>query len=271
MHLAPDDVEKLMLHSAGFLAQKRLARGLRLNYPEAVALLATQILEFIRDGRTLAEVEEMARSILGTRDVQEGIAAIIPELRVEGTFPDGSRAVIINQPICEDQGNLMLALYGSFLPVPSREAFENAQFGMAPVMLDGPVGEVLSGTGEIELNSGRETVQLSVINQGLRPVYVGSHFHFMEVNRSLIFDRALAYGKRLNIPAGTLVGFEPGETRSVSLVELGGNRVLHGGSGLCIGPLGATEKAVSLEQWNNHIMTPDALGGDAPGGEDAAT
>ena len=264
MHLAPDDVEKLMLHSAGFLAQKRLARGLRLNYPEAVALLATQILEFIRDGRTLAEVEEMTRSILGTRDVLEGIAAMIPEIRVEGTFPDGARTVIVQQPICEDQGNLMLALYGSFLPVPSREAFENAQFGVAPSMLDGPVGEVLSGTGDIELNNGRETVQVNVVNQSIRPIYVGSHSHFMEVNRSLVFDRALAYGKRLNIPAGTLVGFEPGEARSVTLVELGGNKVLHGGSGLCIGPVGATEKAVALEQWNNHVM-PD------PSGENSAT
>lgn len=270
MHLAPDDVEKLMLHSAGFLAQKRLARGLRLNYPEAVALLATQILEFIRDGRTLAEVEEMARSILGTSDVLEGIAAMLPEIRVEGTFPDGARTVIVNHPICDDKGNLMLALYGSFLPVPSREAFENAQFGVAPSMLDGPVGEVLSGVGEIELNSGRETVQLNVINKGLRPVYVGSHFHFMEANRALVFDRAQAYGKRLNIPAGTLVGFEPGEARNVTLVELGGNRVLHGGSGLCIGPIGETEKAVALEQWNN-FMAPPEPPREEIGGEHTAT
>jgi urease subunit gamma/beta len=265
MHLAPEDVDKLLLHNAGFLAQKRLARGLRLNYPEAVALLATQALEFIRDGRTLAEVEEMARAILGTGDVMEGVAAMISELRVEGTFSDGAHTVVVAHPIAEDQGNLMLALYGSFLPVPSREAFEKAEFGAAPTALDGPVGEVLSGAGELELNAGRETIVLQVVNRGARPVCVGSHFHFMEANRALVFDRGQAYGRRLNIPAGTTVSFEPGEPRSVTLVTLGGNRVLHGGSGACSGPVGEAEQALALERWNNLNANDPGEQGATPG------
>src|SRR4051794_1774162 len=124
MHLSPDEIDKLILHNAGFLAQKRLARGLRLNHPEAVALIAAQSLEFIRDGRTVGEIGEIGRQLLGYNNVMPGVPAMIDEIRVEGTFPDGMKTVIIRVPITEENGNLMLALYGSFLPVPSREALE---------------------------------------------------------------------------------------------------------------------------------------------------
>ncbi|MCH2582441.1 MAG: urease subunit gamma, partial [Planctomycetes bacterium] len=95
MHLAPREIEKLMLHNAGFLAQKRLARGVRLNYPESIALIATQILEFIRDGRSVAELMDLGRPILGRRQVQDGIPGLIHEVQVEGTFPDGSKLVTV--------------------------------------------------------------------------------------------------------------------------------------------------------------------------------
>src|ERR687897_1781642 len=115
MHLTPRELDKLVLHQAGFLAQKRLARGLRLNYPEAVALIATQVLEFIRDGRTVAELMDLGRQLLGIEDVADGVAEMIDEVQVEGTFPDGTKLVTVHRPIVAERGDLELALYGSFL------------------------------------------------------------------------------------------------------------------------------------------------------------
>ncbi len=99
MHLTPHELDKLALHQAGYLAQKRLARGLRLNYVEAVALIATQLLEFIRDGHSVASLMDLGRRILGRADVLEGVAAMIDEVQVEGTFPDGTKLVTVHDPI----------------------------------------------------------------------------------------------------------------------------------------------------------------------------
>jgi len=98
-------------------------------------------------------------------------------------------------------------------------------------------GELLVDDGEIELNAGRPTVQVSVANTGDRPIQVGSHFHFFEVNRALEFDRAQARGMRLDIPAGTAVRFEPGDQRQVTLVPLVGSRQVYGFNALVNGPL----------------------------------
>jgi urease beta subunit len=99
-------------------------------------------------------------------------------------------------------------------------------------------GEVVPAAGEIELNAGRATVTLEVANTGDRPIQVGSHYHFAETNAALSFDRAKARGCRLDIPAGTAVRFEPGQTRSVRLVAYAGARVVHGFRGAVAGPLG---------------------------------
>src|SRR5438477_3345944 len=119
MHLTPHELDKLTLHQAGFLAQKRLARGVKLNHPEAIALIATQILEFIRDGRRVAELMDLGRQFLGRAEVMEGVPELIHEVQIEGTFPDGTKLVTIHNPIVAEHGNLELALYGSFLPVPT--------------------------------------------------------------------------------------------------------------------------------------------------------
>src|SRR5712671_5811827 len=116
MHLSPREIDKLLLHNAGCVAQKRLARGLRLNHPEAVALIATQLLEFIRDGRSVAELMDLGRRFLGRTDVMDGVADMIDEVQVEGTFPDGTKLVTVHQPIVVERGDRALALYGSFLP-----------------------------------------------------------------------------------------------------------------------------------------------------------
>ena len=98
-------------------------------------------------------------------------------------------------------------------------------------------GELFTASGEIEINSGRQRTTLRVANTGDRPVQVGSHFHFFEVNAGLVFERAAAYGCRLDIPAGTAVRFEPGQEREVTLVPYAGNRVVYGFNGQVMGPL----------------------------------
>ena len=98
-------------------------------------------------------------------------------------------------------------------------------------------GQYMIQDGDIELNSGRRTVQIRVTNTGDRPIQVGSHTHFFESNKYLAFPRADAYGFHLNIPAGTSVRFEPGDTRTVELVEYGGSKIVYGFGGLVNGPL----------------------------------
>src|SRR5215203_5759234 len=123
MHLTPRELDKLVLHNAGSLAQKRLARGLRLNHPESVALIATVVLEFIRDGRPVAELMDLGRRLLGRRQVMAGVPEMIHEVQVEGTFPDGTKLVTVHHPVAATDGDLSLALYGSFLPTPDLSVF----------------------------------------------------------------------------------------------------------------------------------------------------
>ncbi|RPD47141.1 urease subunit beta [Hymenobacter sediminis] len=221
MHLSPKDLDKLMLHQAGVVAQKRYARGLPLNYPEAVALLATQLLEFIRDGETVAVLMNKGKQILGLQDVLPGVADLVAEVQVEGTFPDGTKLVTVHYPICREQGSPELALYGSGLT--------RAQ-PAAPTLPAPPPGEYQLQATDLILNEGRETLTVEVLNRGDRPIQVGSHYPFFETNAALDFDRAAARGFRLNIPAGTAVRFEPGERKRVQLVALAGERIVYGGN-----------------------------------------
>jgi len=230
-----------MLHNAGFLAQQRLARGLRLNHPEAVALIAAVILEFIRDGKSVAELMNLGRQLLGRNQVMSGVPEMIYDVQVEGTFPDGSKLVTVHHPIASENGNLTLALHGSFLPVPDVSVFK-------PVADEPVPGSTEIKDGEIELNVGRATVEIPVTNLGDRPIQVGSHYHFIETNASLKFDRGAAYGKRLDIPAGTAVRFEPGETKTVMLVEIAGKKVIRGGNNLASGKVSEVGRKTALNR-----------------------
>ncbi len=257
MHLSPREIDKLLLHNAGFLAQKRLARGLRLNHPEAVALIGSVLLEFIREGRRVAELMNLGRQFLGRNQVMSGVPEMIYDVQVEGTFPDGSKLVTVHHPIASENGNLALALHGSFLPVPDLSAFTQSLNAVPPLPLGGGEGRGEGAfaepgayeikDGELELNAGRETATLPVTNLGDRPVQVGSHYHFIETNASLKFDRAQAYGKRLDIPAGTAVRFEPGETKTVKLVAIAGHKVIRGGNNLADGPVSEAGQRSALQ------------------------
>lgn len=241
MHLSPRELDKLTLHQAGSLAQKRLARGVKLNHPESVALIATVLLEFIRDGKSVAELMNLGRQLLGRNQVMSGVPEMIYDVQIEGTFPDGSKLVTVHHPIASENGNLVLALHGSFLPVPDVSVFK-------PIADEPIPGSTEIKGGEIELNVGRATAEIPVTNLGDRPIQVGSHYHFIETNASLQFDRGAAYGKRLDIPAGTAVRFEPGETRTVKLVEIAGKKVIRGGNNLASGKVSAVGKQAALKR-----------------------
>ena len=184
MRLAPREIDKLILHNAGFVAQKRYARSLRLNYPEATALIAAQLLEFIRDGERVATLMDKGKQLLGIEDVLPGVPEMVHEVQVEGTFPDGTKLVTVHQPICRARGNAELALYGSGL-VRVGETWSPDNASSAALQ-----GKHWWRDGELALNDDREKVELEVVNMGDRPVQVGSHFPFFEANAELRFDRA---------------------------------------------------------------------------------
>jgi len=149
--------------------------------------------------------------MLGRAQVLAGVPEMIDEVQVEGTFADGTKLVTVHHPIALEHGDLALALYGSFLPVPAVSLFGPRQDPETP-------GEVAASVGDIELYAGRSRTTITVSNRGDRPIQVGSHYPFAETNRALDFDRAAAAGKHLDIPAGTAVRFEPGDTKTVTLV-----------------------------------------------------
>ncbi|MBM3845834.1 MAG: urease subunit beta [Verrucomicrobia bacterium] len=247
MNLSPREIDKLLLHQVGFLAQKRLARGLKLNHPEAVGLIATQLLEFIREGCSVSALMDLGRQLLGRRQVMPGIPEMVGEVQVEGTFPDGSKLVTVHHPIASMDGDLSLALHGSFLPIPELSRFgpaEETDHQLEP-------GRAMLAEGELEMNSGRTVVELVVTHCGDRPVQVGSHYHFAEVNGCLRFDRIRACGCRLDIPAGTAVRFEPGETKSVRLVGIAGKQIVRGGNSLTEGFVGSVSSAELLRRFQS--------------------
>ncbi len=205
MHLTPREKDRLLIHVAGSLAKERRERGLKLNYPEAIAYISSELLELAREGHTVTELMSMGTKMLGSGDVMEGVPEMIDEIQLEATFPDGTKLVTVHHPI---------PAVGEWIP-----------------------GEVIPKEGEIELNAGKDTAQMQVTNTADRPIQVGSHFHFFEVNKALEFERVRAYGMRLDIPAGTAVRFEPGETRRVNLVEIGGTREGYGLNGLVEGSM----------------------------------
>jgi urease subunit gamma/beta len=247
LRLSPKDIEKLMLHGAGTLAQKRLWRGLRLNYPETVALIASQLLEFIREGESVAVLMDKGKKIIGTGQVLPGVADLVDEVQVEGTFPDGVKLVTVHHPVCSPRGEW--ALYGSgleSLPPPKRAASSSSP--EEKIFFESVPGEYLLREEPLILNAGREAIELDVTNLGDRPIQVGSHYPFFETNSSLRFDRRKALDRRLDIPSGTAVRFEPGETKTVKLVALAGERMVYGGNALVSGSLDGANGEAALKR-----------------------
>ncbi len=206
MNLTPREKDKLLIAMAAMVARRRLERGVKLNHPEAVALITDTVVEGARDGRSVAELMELGATVLSADQVMPGIAEMIHDVQVEATFPDGTKLVTVHNPIRGASGEL----------VP---------------------GAVTTAPGDLVLNEGREAITLTVANTGDRPIQVGSHYHFAETNAALAFDRDRAHGLRLDIPAGTAVRFEPGQSREVRLIPLSGTRRVYGFRGLVMGEL----------------------------------
>jgi urease subunit gamma/beta len=199
--------DRLLIYLTAELARARRGRGLRLNVVEATALVADAVCEAARDGKRLAEAVEAARSVLNESEVLPGVVRAVPEVRVEAVFDDGTRLAVVRDPF-------RAAASSPQAPEPATMAAE---------------------------------VVLEVTNTAAVPISVTSHFHFFEANPRLRFDRAAAYGMHLAVTAGAAVRFEPGGTRRVPLVPIGGRRVVIGFAGLVDGPLdepGARERAL---------------------------
>jgi urease subunit gamma/beta len=184
---------------------------------------------------------ELGRKLLGLNQVLPGIADLIDDVQVEGMFEDGTKLVSVHRPIHLLNGDLKLALHGSFLPVPDLSLFAATEAASVKPGEYFPLGD------ELTINADRPAIILKVTNTGDRPIQVGSHFHFIETNRPLKFDRGAAYGKRLDIPAGAAIRFEPGETKEVALVDIAGHRVIQGGNRLASGPVNEEGKAQALK------------------------
>ena len=196
MQLTPREKDKLLVAMAAEVARKRLARGVQLNYPEAIALISDAVVEGARDGRSVADMMEAGAHVITRAQCMEGIPEMIHDVQVEATFPDGTKLVTVHNPIRKE-----------------------------PAMIP---GEIFPADGDLILNADREAITLMVANTGDRPVQVGSHYHFFESNAALDFDRTVAYGRRLDIAPGTAVRFEPGQRREVNLIEISGERRIFG-------------------------------------------
>ena len=204
MNLTPREKDKLLIAMAAIVARRRLERGVKLNYPEAIALITDFVVEGARDGRTVSDLMEAGAHVVAADQVMDGIASMIHDIQVEATFPDGTKLVTVHNPI------------------------RGADDKLIP-------GETLAEPGEIVMNVGRQTLTLDVANTGDRPIQVGSHYHFFETNPALSFDRVTTRGYRLDIPAGAATRFEPGQTRTVRLVAIAGKREAVGFRGEVMG------------------------------------
>ncbi|MFN0313693.1 MAG: urease subunit beta [Burkholderiales bacterium] len=201
MLLTQTEMERLTIYVAAEMARKRKGKGLRLNYPEATAYIADEILEGAREGKSVAQLIGFGSTLLSTDDVMPGVAELMPMLQVEGTFPDGTKLVTVHEPI---------------------------RPGKQPLIPAHSPGEIIAADGDIEINAGRRKATLTAVNTGDRPIQIGSHFHFFEVNKAMQFDREKAFGMHLDIAAGTAVRFEPGASKEVTLVEFGGTGEIFG-------------------------------------------
>ena len=215
MLLQPREIDRLLLFQAAELARARRARGLLLNAPEAIALIADAVCEAARDGADHAGALAAGAAAVPRDAVLPGVPSLVGHVEVEALFGDGSRLVVVPQPL-------------------------------GPPDPDGP-GSVV--TAPVDVADPADLVAIEVVNRAAVPIAITSHWHFLEANRLLEFDRGAAYGMRLAIPTGSTVRWDPGETRTVALRPFTGARVAYGFSGLVNGPLdapGARAAALAL-------------------------
>lgn len=186
MQLNPTESDRLRIFTAAQLARATLDRGLALNAPEAIALVCDEMHLTARSGASWQEVRDAATALAATTPVLDGVPELVPEIRLEVLLDEGTRLVVLREP------------FGAGEP------------------------RVRFGAGDVPLVPDRDRLIVEVTNTGDRPIRVSSHFPFWDVNPNLSFDREATVGFRLDLPAGDSIVWAPGETREVTLVELGG-------------------------------------------------
>lgn len=208
MNLTPTELERLTLFTAAELARRYRGQGIRLSHPEAVALICDEVMTAARRGLSHPDLVSLGGSLLSEDDVEPGVRAMIPVVSFEVGMAEGTKLVTVFDPI--------------------RPGSADAGDDIVP-------GEIIPADGEIEVNAGRAAVEVEVLNTGDRTIQVRSHAHFFEVNRALEFDRAAAFGMRLDAPSGVGARFDPGVPKTVRLVRFGGAGVAIGFGGLVNG------------------------------------
>lgn len=192
--MVPWEEERLLIFAAAELARRRRAAGLRLNHPEAVAVICDAMLEKARAGGSYTEVEAAGRRAVEPDEVLDGVRELLDEVRLEVLLGDGARVIALVDPLDR---------------------------GVPPDPL-GPGALRIGDPADIEVNAARETIDLVVTSRSRRLVRVSSHYPFDRVNARLDFDREAARGFRLDLPAGSYAGWAPGESKSVRLVRYAG-------------------------------------------------
>ena len=213
MELTPSELDRLLVFNVAQLAQSRRARGLKLNKPEAVALISHAVIEAARDGASHSAALSAGLAAVSDSELLPGVGPLLTGIAVEAVFSDGRRLVVVD--------------------------FESA---------DEDVPGKVTRLEPIAHTTNADSISLVVVNESDIQISVTTHMHFFEVNPKLRFDRVTSYGRHLYIPAGEHVDFPPGVEVSVNLIPISGNRILIGFAGLVDGPLdapGAKESAIA--------------------------
>lgn len=213
MELTPSELDRLLIFNVAQLAQSRRARGVKLNKPEAVALISHAVIEAARDGASHAVALQAGLTAVNDAELLPGVGPLLSGIAVEAVFSDGRRLVMVN--------------------------FEST---------DPDVPGKVTRLEPISGQKNQDAISIQVSNESDIQISVTTHMHFFEVNPKLKFDRVASYGRHLSIPAGEHVDFPPGVEVSVNLVPISGDRILIGFAGLVDGPLdapGAMEDAIT--------------------------
>ncbi len=229
MNLSPTEMDRLVVFTAAEMARRNRSLGIRLSHPEAVALLTDEVMVAARRDLPYDEIRDMASRLLTTDDVEPGVAEMVPMLYIECLFAEGTKVMALFEPIGP---------------------------GGKPLLDDVVPGQIIPADGEIEMFGDLPAVTIDVVNTGDRDVQVRSHTHFFEVNRAMRFDRAAAWGMKIDRPAGTGIRFEPGVLKAVRLVPVAGDRIVRGQAGLVNGSLdeaGAKQRSLSLAKARGYL------------------
>lgn len=229
MNLSPTEMDRLVIFTAAEMARRNRSLGIRLSHPEAVAFVTDEVMVAARRDLPYDEIRDMASRLLTTDDVEPGVAEMVPMLYIECLFAEGTKVMALFEPIGP---------------------------GGKPLLDDVVPGQIIPADGEIEMFADLPAVTIDVVNTGDRDVQVRSHTHFFEINRAMMFDRAAAWGMKIDRPAGTGIRFEPGVLKAVRLVPVAGDRIVRGQAGLVNGPLdeaGAKQRSLVLARARGYL------------------